>query len=243
MSRFSRIAHTSIGKKLIMAVTGAGLLAWVIGHITGNLKVFFGRDEINDYAQWLHDHPSILWPTRLGLLAFFLYHIVKGVTLWRTNRRARPHGYHSDVALRSSFASRHMLFSGLLVLSFVVFHLLHLTFQVTHPEFQLMIDSSHGHHRPDVFLMLLTAFQDPLVAGSYVIAVGLLGLHLMHGAASLFQTLGLWHPTYGPLVRRGGKVLAVLLVLSFWSIPIAIFVHFTLGIKLPFPDWSTVHRW
>jgi succinate dehydrogenase / fumarate reductase cytochrome b subunit len=243
MSRFARIAHTSIGKKLIMAATGAGLLAWVIGHLTGNLKVFFGRDEVNDYAQWLKDHPSLLWPTRVGILAFFLYHIFKGFTLWRDNKRARPMRYHSDVALRSSFASRHMLFSGLLVLSFVVFHLLHLTFQVTHPEFQLMIDSSKGHHRPDVFQMVLSAFQDPLVATSYVIAIGLLGLHLSHGAASLFQTLGLSHPTYGPLLRRAAKVLAVLLVLGFWSIPIAVFVHFTLGIKLPFPDWSTVHRW
>lgn len=242
MGRFARVTKSSIGKKLVMAGTGAALLAWVVAHLTGNLKVFFGRAEMNDYAQWLHDHPSLLWSTRAGILAFFLYHVWSGLRLWRQNRKARPARYHHEVALRSTLASRHMLLSGLLVLSFIVFHLLHLTFQVTHPQYQLMIDSHQGVNRPDVFAMLLTAFQDPLLAGSYVLLVGLLGLHLYHGAASLFQTLGLSHASYSGPIRSGARALAIVLVLGFWSIPIAIFVHFNIA-PLPFPDWSLVHRW
>lgn len=242
MGRFARVVGSSIGKKLVMAVTGAALLAWVIAHLTGNLKVFFGRSDVNDYSQWLHDHPSLLWATRAGILAFFLYHLVNGVRLGIANRRARPARYHSDVALRSTFASRHMLLSGAVVLSFIVFHLLHLTFQVTHPQYQMLIESHQGLNRPDVFAMLLTAFQDPLLAGSYILSVGLLGLHLYHGAASLFQTLGLSHPSYSVPIRSGAKALAILLTLGFWSIPIAIFIHFNIT-PLPFVDWSTVHKW
>lgn len=243
MGRFARITQTSIGKKLVMAATGAGLAAFVVVHLTGNLKVFFGRAEMNDYAQFLHDHPSLVWSTRIGLFAIFLYHLLNGVRLSLVNRRARPQRYHRDVSLRSTFASRHMLLSGIVVLAFITFHLLHLTFQVTHPQFQLMIESTPTGNRADVFTMMLSAFQDPLIAGSYLVAMTLLGLHLYHGAASLFQTLGLSHPSYGPLLRRGAKVGAMLLVLGFATIPISVFVHFTLGVPLPFPDWGTVHKW
>lgn len=219
MSRFSRISKTSIGKKLLMSATGLGMLGFVIGHLLGNLKVFFGPEELNSYAKWLEDHPGVTWPTRIALLLFIGTHIVQGVKLWLGNRAARPTRYVKEATLRASFASRYMLFSGLLMLTFVVFHLAHFTFMLTDPAYKSLQDAAGRH---DVYLMVTTAFQNPILAGSYMTAMALLGLHLWHGFASLFQTVGLNHSAYNQPVRNGAKTLVVLLVLGFWSIPVAV---------------------
>jgi succinate dehydrogenase / fumarate reductase cytochrome b subunit len=220
MSRFSRIANNSIGRKLLMAATGLGMVGFVIGHLLGNLKMFFGPEEINSYAEFLHQHPGLIWPVRLGLLAFLLLHVVTGVTLWSRNRAARPTGYYKKTTLRASLASRFMLTTGVLLLAFVIYHLLHFTFLAVHNEASLAVDSAGRH---DVYTMVVHAFKNPLLAGGYVLAMAMLGQHLWHGVASLLQTLGLHHSAYNRPLRGAAKALVVLVVLGFVSLPISIF--------------------
>ena len=128
--------RSSIVKKAIVAVTGLMLFGFVIGHMVGNLQVFLGRETINNYAEMLHSMPELLWTARIGLLAAVTLHIVFTVWLWRENRSSRPMRYVKEGTVRASWASRTMLWSGLLVLTFIVYHLLHFTVQVTNPDYR-----------------------------------------------------------------------------------------------------------
>ena len=220
MSRLLRIAQTSVGRKLLMAATGLAMLGFVVIHLLGNLKVFFGPEEVNSYSEMLHQHPGIIWPARAGLLLFVLCHIVVGFALWSRSRAARPTGYHRQKTLRASLASRLMPFSGLALFGFIVYHLLHFTFLVVNREHSQAFDSAGRH---DVYAMVLAAFQSPFLTGGYVLAMLGLGLHLWHGAQSLPQTLGLHHSAYNGLIRGTAKALVVLLVLGFSSLPLSIF--------------------
>mgnify|MGYP000855362536 FL=1 len=233
MSRFARIASTSIGKKLLMAVTGLGMAAWLIAHLTGNLKIFLGQKEMNEYALWLHDHPSLLWPTRLAMLAFVLLHIRKGLQLTSENRKARPSKYQVERTLRAGFPSLHMAMSGIVLVMFIAMHLAHYTFHILPGEYR---NDAMGN--PDVYAMMISGFKDPLFSGVYVIALGFAGLHLWHALSSALQTLGINHAAYNQLLRNGLKALVIVLVLGFWSMPISVFLHFNNIVQLPIPAWN-----
>jgi len=233
MSRFARISSTSIGKKLLMAVTGLGMAGWLVGHLTGNLKVFLGAQEVNEYAMWLHAHPALLWPTRLAMLAFVLIHIRKGLQLSSENSKARPSKYQVETTLRAGFPSLHMAMSGVVLVLFVAMHLAHYTFHLLPGEYH---NDAMGN--PDVYAMLIAGFKDPLFSGTYVIALGFAGLHLWHALSSALQTLGINHPAYNKLLRGGLKGLVIALVLGFWAIPISVFLHFNNIVQLPIPAWN-----
>ena len=191
MSRFARIASTSIGKKLLMAVTGLGMAAWLIAHLTGNLKVFLGQKEVNEYALWLHDHPALLWPARIAMLVFILIHIRKGLQLRGENTKARPSKYQVETTLRAGFPSLHMAMSGIVLVLFIAMHLAHYTFHLLPGEYR---NDAMGN--PDVYSMMIAGFKDPLFSGTYVIALGFVGLHLwlsqrvQHAAAKWAQGAG-----------------------------------------------------
>jgi succinate dehydrogenase / fumarate reductase cytochrome b subunit len=219
MSRLSRITKTSIGKKLFMALSGVAMIAWLIGHLLGNLKVFFGAEEVNAYSEMLHQHPFLLWTARLGILGFFVIHVWSGVTLWLRNRASRPVGYHHEKTLQASLASRFMLATGILLLTFLVYHLLHFTFHVVNSEHSFVVDSAGRH---DVYTMVVQSFRNPLITGAYVLAMAMLGQHLWHGATSAMQTAGLNHSAYNGPVRRGVKAFIVLMTLAFIAIPVSI---------------------
>lgn len=194
--RLLDLLGTTIGSKQAMALTGLGLLGFLVAHMLGNLRVFAGPDAINGYAAWLHANP-LLWVARLGLLGLFSAHVYLAIALDRRNRAARKVRYAVPPARkRSTFASRHLLLTGLLVLSFLVFHLAHFTFGWVGSE--PMLDA-RGRH--DVYGMIVHGFQQPWVALTYVAANLLLGLHLVHGAQSFLQTIGLRHETYDALLR------------------------------------------
>ena len=209
---------STIGTKTIVAVTGVLLVLFVVGHMLGNLQIYLGPDAINSYAEFLKSKPGPLWAARLGLLAALLLHIGGIMKLTLANRRARPVAYAQQKPVQSTVASRTMLLSGAILFAFVVFHLLHFTVGVTHPEhFQLR--DALGRH--DVYSMTILGFQQPLVSLSYIITMGLLGMHLGHGVASLFQTTGLRNPQFLPLIELIGRVVAVIIVLGNISIPLA----------------------
>ncbi len=233
MSRFAKIASTSIGKKLLMAATGLGMAGWLAGHLTGNLKVFLGQKELNEYAMWLHEHPALLWPTRIAMLAFILLHIRKGLQLRSENNQARPSKYAVETSLRASFASRHMGLSGIVLFLFIAMHLAHYTFHLLPGEYR---NDAMGN--PDVYAMVIAGFKDPLFSAVYVIALGFVGMHLWHALASSLQTLGINHAAYNNLLRSGLRALVIVMVLAFWSMPVTVFLHFNNIVQLPIPAWN-----
>jgi succinate dehydrogenase / fumarate reductase cytochrome b subunit len=219
MNRLVRLFGASIGRKLVTAATGAMLIGFLFVHMFGNMKVFQGPEALNSYAAWLRGHP-LLWVFRVGLLAVFVLHIVVTLTLARDNRAARPVGYRRYRPRASSFASRFMVLSGLVVLSFVVYHLLHFTFGVIDPMNAHLVDA---HNHLDVYTSIVRSFQNPWISGSYVVSMVLLGFHLWHGMESAFQTFGVHHESYETLIRVTCLLLVGALVLGNCSIPILIY--------------------
>lgn len=218
MNRLLRLFGTSIGRKLVMAITGLLLIGFLISHMLGNMTVFQGAEAMNYYAAWLQGHP-FLWVARIGLLTIFGIHVVTAISLALENNAARPVGYRKKNAIAATLSSRYILVSGLLVLSFVVYHLAHFTFGVVQPDLYHFVDDESRH---DVYRMVVLGFQNPWITGSYVVAMLLLGFHLHHGAKSLVQTIGINHESYNTLVKIGSSTLVVLLVLGNCSIPLMI---------------------
>jgi succinate dehydrogenase / fumarate reductase cytochrome b subunit len=218
-----------------MALTGLGLVGFVIAHMLGNLQVFMGREKLNHYAQSLQDLGAVLWAMRIGLLTLFVVHVATAFKLAQANKAARPVAYVSAKPQVTSYAARTMLMSGLIILAFVAYHLAHFTFGWTNPEhFKLHetiapifdVPSMGGSRaevvRHDVYGMVVAGFQIPLVAGLYVVAQALLCLHISHGASSAFQTLGVTHPAFAWLKTCFGKALAVVIFVGNCSIPLAV---------------------
>ena len=219
MIRLVRLFGTSIGQKMVVAVTGALLLGFLVGHMLGNMAVFQGQEAMNSYAAWLQGHP-FLWFMRAGLIVVFVLHVLTTLRIALQNRVAREGRYQKRLVRHTSVASRYMVLTGLLVLSFLVYHLLHFTFGVVQPTDYGLVDARERH---DVYSMVVRGFQNPLVAGSYVVSMLLLGVHLAHGAASIFQTIGINHESYDVLIRYGTLGLVAIIVLGNCSIPILIF--------------------
>ena len=217
---FAAFYRSSVGKKMIVAVTGVILILFVIGHLLGNLQIFLGPDWVNDYAQHLRDLGPLLWVIRLILLAAVISHIYVTIQLAIENRRARPTGYVDRHYVKADFASRHMVMSGLIVLAFIVYHLAHFTVRVTDPRFGLLKADPLGHY--DVYSMMVYAFQNYYVSAFYLLGLFLLTLHLSHGSSSFFQSLGLNDKKLTPRFALGGRIFAWLLFIGYTSIPVAI---------------------
>jgi len=212
--------RSSVGRKMIVAVTGIILIIFVIGHLLGNLLIFLGPEWINGYAEHLRDLGPFLWVIRAFLLLTVLAHIYYTIRLAIENRRARPERYRRKDTVKATLASRSMVMSGLILVAFIVYHLLHFTVRTTHPRFVLLPKDPLGHY--DVYSMMILGFQSPLVSGFYVIAMFLLALHLSHGSSSFFQSLGLNNQKLVPRLAWAGRVFAWLLFVGYTSIPIAV---------------------
>jgi succinate dehydrogenase / fumarate reductase, cytochrome b subunit len=223
------IFQTSLGKKYIMAGTGLVLFLFVIAHMAGNLQIFLGQEAINRYGNFLQTTPEILWPARVVLLLMILLHIWSATKLTLENRAARPTAYAQYRPVGSTYASRTMFMSGIIVFLFVVYHLLHYTVQVpavnlTGHDFEAFIDPQTGAH--DIFRMMVVGFHNPLVSAFYLLGVGLLCLHLSHGASSMFQSLGWNNDAYRPWLNGLARAAAVLIFLGYASIPIAVLLGY-----------------
>ena len=205
---------STVGKKIVMAVTGMILFAFVIGHLLGNLQVFEGPAKLNAYGAFLHSIGEFLWPVRIILLIAVTLHIVATVQLALRKKSARPIEYSVKKAIASSYASRTMYWSGPIVLAFIIFHLLHLTAGYIHP--------GAAYIEGDVYHNVVSGFQVWWVSLSYIVAISLLGLHLRHGLWSMFQTLGIHQPQYTVRFKKAAMVIAVLITLGYISIPISV---------------------
>lgn len=207
-----RLFDATIAKKAVMAVTGVILFAFVVGHLLGNLQVFLGAERINNYAAFLRSNLELLWGVRILLLVSVIAHIVVTVQLASLKSKARPIGYEKKKNDHSTVASRTMYYSGPMIAAFVIYHLLHMTAGVVHPDFQ----------PGEVFANMVYGFQQIPVSIAYIVAIAFLCLHLNHGIYSIFQTLGAAHPKYMPRIKRVAAVISILLFLGYISIPISV---------------------
>jgi succinate dehydrogenase / fumarate reductase cytochrome b subunit len=219
MRRVFSFYRSSVGKKILMAVTGLMFFGFVFGHMLGNLKAFLGPEEFNAYAEGLRSfgaplipHGYFLWGVRIVLLAALVIHVTMMIQLWLMARRARPVAYEKPVHLEDTFASRTMRLGGIAILAYIVYHLLHLTVGSVHPDFI----------RGDAYHNLVVGMQSVPVAIAYMVAVVILGFHLHHGVWSMLQTLGLNHPKYNPARRVFSLVFAIVTVVGFLTIPVGV---------------------
>jgi len=214
MSTPLAFARSTVGRKVVMAVTGLLLVGFVMGHVAGNLLVFSGPEALNAYGALLKTSAVVLWTVRLTLLAAVILHVWAAVTLTRLNQVSRPVGYARQVPQASTVAARMMRIGGFLLLAFIVVHLLHLTTGTIHPGYAF----SHT----DVYGNVVQSFRVPWLALFYIVAmVALLG-HLSHGIWSFFQTMGWAHPRFHTARRVVATVVALLVSLGFIAIPAAI---------------------
>jgi succinate dehydrogenase / fumarate reductase cytochrome b subunit len=206
--------RSSIGLKLVMAVSGVILFGFVLVHMLGNLQVYLGPTLLDEYGRTLRSlgHGGLLWVARGGLLLAAIAHVWSAYCLTRLNQKARPQGYRERVNLESTLASRTMRWSGVVVLVFVVYHLLHFTIGTVHPDF---IEGAVNHN-------FVTGLRVVWVAVFYMVATLLLGLHLYHGVWSMLQTVGLSHPRYDRLRKQAAAVFAVVVTVGNLSFPIAV---------------------
>jgi succinate dehydrogenase / fumarate reductase cytochrome b subunit len=208
--------RSTVGKKIIVAGTGLILLGFVIGHLLGNLQVFAGPEKINAYAAFLRKSIPLLWGTRLILLVSVVFHAVATIQLTRRNRESRSIPYEMKTSIQASAPSKSMIWGGLFLGFYILFHLSHLTVGVTHPQF------SHW----DVYSNIIRGFSFWPVSFLYVLGMVALGMHLYHGVFSVFQTFGVQHSKINSLRRPLASVVAVSISLGYIAIPVAVLIGF-----------------
>ena len=239
MNLLVSLFKTSIGKKFLMALTGLVMVGFVTGHLVGNLQIFFQPDRINGYAHFLQALGPVLWAIRLFLLACVAVHVWAAVALTLESRAARgPEAYAIKKWLSATVASRYMRLSGIVVLAFLIYHLAHFTlgvaqpgtFKTALPEWKMLEDArefgfplaAKGDVVHDVYSMVFLGFANPVVSIFYIIAVGLLSVHMLHGIDSLFQTIGWRSAKWSCLLRKVALVYCIVYFLGNLAIPGAI---------------------
>ncbi|MCO6450654.1 MAG: succinate dehydrogenase cytochrome b subunit [Caldilineales bacterium] len=213
--------RTTIGKKVIMALTGILWIGYVVLHMYGNLKIFVGPEYFNHYSEALREigapifgYEQLLWVIRLILIPAVILHMWAALSLTVAARKARPGNYEAKRTLAANYASKTMRLGGVVIIAFILFHLAQLTFgmQAVLPGFEA------GNPYDNV----LIAFSSPIVVAFYVIAVAFLGLHLYHGGWSMMQTLGWLNERFDRLVRVLAALLGLVVAVGFAIVPIAV---------------------
>lgn len=213
--------QSTIGKKIIVAITGLAMMGWLLGHMLGNLQVFAGPGDgiepsmINKYAAMLQSNALILWIVRIVMLKMIVLHVINTIQLTRRNRLARPIAYQMKKSVDATLASRTMIFGGLTLLFYLVYHIMHLTLGTMSPELFV-----HG----DVYGNLVRSFQVPSIAIIYIVAQFALFMHLWHGIQSASRTLGVSNAKYIAAINTLGMALSFIITLGFVSIPVAIWL-------------------
>lgn len=208
----------TIGKKILMAISGVIVIGFLIIHLLGNLQLFIGPEALNKYANTLQSLGAIKWSFRAFLLLFFLIHVWKGLVLWLENRSARPVSYAKTTSQKTTLASKTMPYTGIMIFLFVILHLWHFTISPEHPAGEL-----------DVYSTVVAGFQDPIYSTIYLVALFLMAFHLSHATSSFFQTLGLNKATVEPKLKVFANLFAAVIFLAYASMPVAVLTGFIGG--------------
>lgn len=219
MKLFFRFLKSTILSKVVMAVTGLILVFFIIGHMSGNLQMYSGPEKMNRYAEFLQGLGTLLWLIRGILFICLVLHVWTSIRLKLLNMAARPVPYVKKEWVKASLTSRTMLWTGSFIFFFLAYHLLHFTLGTTNPD-QYHVTDALGRH--DVYTMVVLGYQNVLISVTYAISVILLGFHLNHAIASMFQTLGVNHPRYNPIIEKGGMILSIIIVAGFLSVPFGV---------------------
>lgn len=225
MRSFKTLWGSSIFSKWVMAISGIAWVGFLVGHLSANLLIFLGPDHLNAYGADLRAlaHGSAIWIARSGLLVFFVLHVVTAIRLSRKNMAATTQSYAKKSPKRSTLASRTMLLTGLLILTYIGYHLAHFTWGLAHHEYyEGTYTLPDGRVVHDVYSMLIGSFSEPLIAALYILGMVIIGLHLNHAISSAVQTVGISHPRYVSIIRNAGVGLSVALALGFMSVPLAV---------------------
>jgi succinate dehydrogenase / fumarate reductase cytochrome b subunit len=243
MDLLRNLFGSTIGRKMIMAVTGVVLIGFVIGHLVGNLQVFEDPDRINGYSHFLQSLGAALWATRILLLVCVGLHIWAATVLALQDRHARgDEPYAVNKWIQATVASRYMRWTGYIVLAFILYHLAQFTLGIAQPgtfKTNLPHYTMRGDYHVlgvtvvpagtdvlDVRSMVIRGFGNPVVAFFYIVAIGLLSLHLLHGGESLFQTLGWRNHRWARPLRMVVTLLCVAYFLGNLAIPGGVLVGF-----------------
>ena len=230
ISFFRNLFCSSLGRKYLMAGTGLVLIFFVIAHMAGNLQIFLEPESINRYGDFLQTNIELLWPARIGLLCLILIHIWSATSLTLANRAARPVPYQKWEPTAATYASRTMMVSGIIVALFIIYHLLHFTAMVqavnmTGKDFTAKPAFFDAKGRHDIYHMMeFVGFSRPEVCLFYILGVGLLCLHLSHGASAMWQSLGWKKRSDGPCLDRLARWGSFVVFLGYISIPVSIFL-------------------
>ena len=210
---------STVGRKIVMAITGQVLVLFIVFHVAGNSTIFF--HALNAYVAALYRLPVFVWGGRLVLVLAFIFHSYYGIVLKLENNKAKPESYAVTSYRKATFAGRNQIWTGVLVLAFLAYHLLQFTFQTTNPG---IAADTHldALGRPDVFTMVVASFRQIGIAGVYVFSLLALGLHLLHGMQSSLQTWGLNNDRTLPVFEKTGLVASIVLFLWYAAIPICI---------------------
>ena len=218
MNRLLHLLRTTIGRKLIVAVTGIVLILFIIGHVSGNMTIFVGQSALNNYAHFLQTNP-MLWVVRLAMLAIVLLHIALGIAVTRENRAARSETYHSGFPWYLRVYHSRMIISGLVLLVFIIGHVAHLTLGAGVGEVFHLKDSSGN---VDLYSRVVTTFQNTWIAGIYICVMLLLAMHLKHTVRAVFQTLGFFRENYFEFFELLSWAVTLVVVAGFVSIPLSV---------------------
>ncbi|MGK0176160.1 MAG: succinate dehydrogenase / fumarate reductase cytochrome b subunit [Lentimonas sp.] len=229
---------STIGRKILMALTGLVLILFVLGHMLGNLQVFLGPDSINAYAYKLHHvmPAALLWAIRLFLIICISIHIWAAITLTLDNRKARPEGYSIKKSVQATYAAKTMRMSGIILFAFIVFHIAHYTARVIPgKEYNEQIadvalvkngkpvmENGQPVMTFNVYDMMIEGFQVWWVSAFYILATGLLCMHLAHGFSSMFQTMGIRNKNWRQFLDRTALAYGLIIFLGFAITPVAV---------------------
>jgi succinate dehydrogenase / fumarate reductase cytochrome b subunit len=207
---------TSIGKKTVMAVSGLIGVGFLLGHMSGHLLTFKGAAAYNAYAHFLQGLGGLLYFARFTLLAAVVLHAHAAFSLWSLNNQARPRAYYQRKDLATNYAALTMRYGGVIVLLFLVYHIAHFTLGVTTAIDGVPFDPENAYNN------LVLSFQNPIIAGSYIVAMIALGMHIYHGIWSLTQSLGLDHPKYNALRQRASMLGSAIITVGFIIVPVSV---------------------
>lgn len=248
---FKYLNHLVISK-FVMAITGLYLGVFITGHVIGNLQIFLGKDAFNSYAAFLQSLGELLWLERIILVLSLIFHIITSVYLKLYNNKVKPQKYAITNYLKAKLNSRSMIWTGIMIGCFLVFHILHFTTRDINPEFKkyddVYLDTKAFYHQVEIlpaveegatadtdvrysnvikvrhnaYKMVIEGFKDPLVSLFYIIAVILLGVHISHAVQSMFQTLGLNGPKFTPLIIKASVIYGTFIAIAYLSIPLSV---------------------
>jgi len=226
MKWLTQFFSSTIGMKVLMAVTGLMLFGFVLVHMVGNLQVFLGEHTYNHYAQMLQGNPEIVWIARFALLGAVVAHMGSAITLTMRSKAARPKGYKEKKWLAGSYATRTMRFGGVVLLAFIVFHLAQFTIAGVGVEGFRHCEWVGNEFTCYAYQNFVAGFQNPAIVGFYVVAQAFLGMHLAHGVWSMLRTLGMSNPRHDALARQAATLFGVVIFMGNAIMPVAVIAGF-----------------